>query len=287
MNRRRDRGHREPGGEVHALPARPAQPGHRDRAAAVRPARARRARGDRGGLRVARLDRVRPGREPAAHDQGRHGGHRRGPADEDRRRARRQRPARARRAARGRHPGGPRRHGGAGAGAAGGRARPGDHPRQRPAGRDAGAGERARPGHRPALPVRRAGRADPGHDRLLAAPGAAERAARPPGGLPGQPDPGPPGRPGLRAPVQVRRPGLRRGAGPGPGREPHWEIRQDGARWRRVVPSPEPAELLDLPAIRTLLGTGAIVVCAGGGGVPVVVTDGRARAAWRRWSTRT
>ena len=40
----------------------------------------------------------------------------------------------------------------------------------------------------------------------------------------------------------------------------HWEIRQDGARWRRVVPSPEPAGLPDLPAIRTLLGTGAIVV---------------------------
>ena len=57
----------------------------------------------------------------------------------------------------------------------------------------------------------------------------------------------------------------------------HWEIRQDGARWRRVVPSPEPAGLPDLPAIRTLLGTGAIVVCAGGGGVPIVVRDGRAR----------
>ena len=36
VNRRRDRGHRQPGGEVHALPAGPAQPGHRDRAAAVR-----------------------------------------------------------------------------------------------------------------------------------------------------------------------------------------------------------------------------------------------------------
>jgi carbamate kinase len=49
-----------------------------------------------------------------------------------------------------------------------------------------------------------------------------------------------------------------------------WDIRRDGARWRRVVPSPEPAELLDLPAIRTLLGTRAIVICAGGGGIPVV-----------------
>jgi carbamate kinase len=54
----------------------------------------------------------------------------------------------------------------------------------------------------------------------------------------------------------------------------HWEVRPDGARWRRVVPSPEPAELLDLPAVRTLLGAGAIVVCAGGGGVPVIAAGG-------------
>ncbi len=53
-----------------------------------------------------------------------------------------------------------------------------------------------------------------------------------------------------------------------------WQIRRDGARWRRVVPSPEPAELLDLPAVRLLLSGGAIVVCAGGGGVPVVASDG-------------
>ena len=57
----------------------------------------------------------------------------------------------------------------------------------------------------------------------------------------------------------------------------HWDIRRDGARWRRVVPSPEPAKLLDLPAIRLLLGGGAIVVCAGGGGVPVVALDGGLR----------
>ncbi|MGO8882727.1 MAG: hypothetical protein ACLPUO_19815 [Streptosporangiaceae bacterium] len=43
-----------------------------------------------------------------------------------------------------------------------------------------------------------------------------------------------------------------------------WQMRQDGAAWRRVVPSPEPAELLDLPAISLLLGSGAIVACSGG-----------------------
>lgn len=49
-----------------------------------------------------------------------------------------------------------------------------------------------------------------------------------------------------------------------------WTIRQDGPAWRRVVPSPEPAELVELAMIRLLAGSGAIVVCAGGGGIPVV-----------------
>jgi carbamate kinase len=49
-----------------------------------------------------------------------------------------------------------------------------------------------------------------------------------------------------------------------------WEVRQDGASWRRVVPSPEPLELLDLPSVRALLDGGAVVICSGGGGAPVV-----------------
>jgi carbamate kinase len=48
-----------------------------------------------------------------------------------------------------------------------------------------------------------------------------------------------------------------------------WEIRKDGERWRRVVPSPEPAGILDLALIRQLAASGVIVICAGGGGVPV------------------
>jgi len=49
-----------------------------------------------------------------------------------------------------------------------------------------------------------------------------------------------------------------------------WHVRQDGARWRRVVPSPEPVELLELPSVRVLLESRAVVICAGGGGAPVV-----------------
>ena len=49
-----------------------------------------------------------------------------------------------------------------------------------------------------------------------------------------------------------------------------WTVRRDGAAWRRVVPSPEPRELVELPLIKVLLDSGALVVCAGGGGIPVV-----------------
>jgi len=48
-----------------------------------------------------------------------------------------------------------------------------------------------------------------------------------------------------------------------------WQDR--GARgWRRVVASPEPVEVLDAPAVRTLLDAGFVVVAGGGGGIPVV-----------------
>jgi carbamate kinase len=49
-----------------------------------------------------------------------------------------------------------------------------------------------------------------------------------------------------------------------------WEMRRDGLAWRRVVPSPEPASLVELDMIRLLASRGVTVVCAGGGGVPVV-----------------
>ncbi|TDQ52155.1 carbamate kinase [Actinorugispora endophytica] len=40
--------------------------------------------------------------------------------------------------------------------------------------------------------------------------------------------------------------------------------------WRRVVPSPEPLEILDAPAVRALLAAGVVPIAAGGGGIPVV-----------------
>jgi carbamate kinase len=41
-----------------------------------------------------------------------------------------------------------------------------------------------------------------------------------------------------------------------------------------VVPSPEPIDLLDLHVIRTLLDSGTLVICGGGGGAAVAVHDG-------------
>ena len=58
-----------------------------------------------------------------------------------------------------------------------------------------------------------------------------------------------------------------------------WTMRPDGPAWRRVVPSPEPAELLDLPVIRRLAADGVIVICAGGGGVPVTRRPGGLQGA--------
>ncbi|WP_210495294.1 carbamate kinase [Patulibacter sp. SYSU D01012] len=49
-----------------------------------------------------------------------------------------------------------------------------------------------------------------------------------------------------------------------------WSIAPDGKWWRRVVASPDPKRIVQLPAIRRLVDGDFIVVCAGGGGVPVV-----------------
>lgn len=49
-----------------------------------------------------------------------------------------------------------------------------------------------------------------------------------------------------------------------------WSIGQDGAHLRRTVPSPRPKRILELEVIKLLLDQKVIVICAGGGGIPVV-----------------
>ncbi|RMH13521.1 MAG: carbamate kinase [Gemmatimonadetes bacterium] len=55
-----------------------------------------------------------------------------------------------------------------------------------------------------------------------------------------------------------------------------WVLAPDGDGWRRVVPSPEPGRLVDAEAMRLLADHGVLVICGGGGGIPVCVgADGR------------
>ncbi|MDK8463171.1 carbamate kinase [Marinobacter sp. SS13-12] len=52
-----------------------------------------------------------------------------------------------------------------------------------------------------------------------------------------------------------------------------WHIAQDGDKWRRVVPSPKPLEIPDMRVLQLLLEQGVVVICAGGGGIPILRRD--------------
>lgn len=56
-----------------------------------------------------------------------------------------------------------------------------------------------------------------------------------------------------------------------------WTIAPDGQYFRRVVASPEPRKIVELHAIEHLVEARAVVVCAGGGGIPVVADADRLR----------
>lgn len=52
-----------------------------------------------------------------------------------------------------------------------------------------------------------------------------------------------------------------------------WKMVADGSGLRRVVASPQPLRLLSLAPIRCLLADGALVIAAGGGGIPVARSE--------------
>lgn len=51
-----------------------------------------------------------------------------------------------------------------------------------------------------------------------------------------------------------------------------WVFKPDGDTWRRVVASPEPKRIFEMRPIKWLIEKGAVVICAGGGGIPTAYT---------------
>lgn len=60
--------------------------------------------------------------------------------------------------------------------------------------------------------------------------------------------------------------------------EKGWVFKPDGDSYRRVVPSPLPQRIFGLEPLEWLLDQGCVVICAGGGGIPVMYTDEPATA---------
>jgi carbamate kinase len=56
-----------------------------------------------------------------------------------------------------------------------------------------------------------------------------------------------------------------------------WAVKPDGQYWRRVVPSPRPQRIFEIRAMRWLLDHQAVVICAGGGGIPTMYAKGEER----------
>ncbi|PYX38196.1 MAG: carbamate kinase [Acidobacteria bacterium] len=59
--------------------------------------------------------------------------------------------------------------------------------------------------------------------------------------------------------------------------EKGWIFKADGAKWRRVVPSPIPKRIFEIRPVKWLLEQGTIVICAGGGGIPTMYEPGAER----------
>ena len=77
-----------------------------------------------------------------------------------------------------------------------------------------------------------------------------------------------PGDPAFAAPTKFVGPVYGKDAADALAAKKGWAFRQDGSAWRRVVPSPEPRQILEIQPISWLLERGAVVICAGGGGSP-------------------
>jgi carbamate kinase len=83
--------------------------------------------------------------------------------------------------------------------------------------------------------------------------------------------------PGFKNPTKFVGPVYEKGAADRMAAEKGWVFKQDGAKWRRVVPSPVPQRIFENRPIKWLLEHGTIVICAGGGGIPTMYAAGADR----------
>jgi carbamate kinase len=86
-----------------------------------------------------------------------------------------------------------------------------------------------------------------------------------------------PGDPGFANPTKFVGPVYEKAEAERLASEKGWTVKQDGAKWRRVVPSPRPRRIFEIRPIRWLLEHGTIVICAGGGGIPTMYEPGANR----------
>jgi carbamate kinase len=88
------------------------------------------------------------------------------------------------------------------------------------------------------------------------------------------------GDPAFERPTKPIGPVYERGQAERLAAERGWTLAPEGDGARRVVASPEPRSIIELGTIRLLVEAGVIVVCVGGGGIPVLLDDhGRLRGA--------
>jgi carbamate kinase len=76
--------------------------------------------------------------------------------------------------------------------------------------------------------------------------------------------------PGFQNPTKFVGPGYEKAEADRINAQQGWVFKQDGASWRRVVPSPEPKRIFEIRPIKWLLERGTVVICAGGGGIPTM-----------------
>jgi carbamate kinase len=86
-----------------------------------------------------------------------------------------------------------------------------------------------------------------------------------------------PNDPGFQNPTKFVGPVYDQGEADRLAAEKGWVVKPDGAKWRRVVPSPLPQRIFEIRPIKWLLEHGTIVICAGGGGIPTMYEPGAER----------